>query len=281
MTGILGGLGAAVMWATATLCTSRASRMIAPVAVLAWVMLVGAGAMAPFAVAAGVPPGLDAPTVGWLALMGTANLSGLLLVYSALRIGKVGIVAPIASAEGAVAAVIAVLAGEPVAAGAGAMLALIAVGVVLASLARGDGATDRRDGVAVLLATGAAVVFGIGLYVAGRLSADLPVAWVLLPPRVLGVLALAVPLAVSRRLGLPQRVARLVVAAGLAEIVGFCSYVVGARHGIAVAAVLASQFAALAAVFAYFMFRERLARVQLVGVVAIVVGVAVLTGLQA
>ena len=55
----------------------------------------------------------------------------------------------------------------------------------------------------------------------------------------------------------------------------------GARHNIAVAAVLSSQFAALAAVAAYFLFRERLSRVQLVGVVTIVAGVAVLTALQA
>ena len=31
---------------------------------------------------------------------------------------------------------------------------------------------------------------------------------------------------------------------GLAEVAGFASYAVGARHGIAIAAVLASQFAA-------------------------------------
>ena len=49
----------------------------------------------------------------------------------------------------------------------------------------------------------------------------------------------------------------------------------------AVAAVLASQFAAIAAVAAYFLFRERLTRVQLVGVGMIVCGVAVVTALQA
>ena len=55
----------------------------------------------------------------------------------------------------------------------------------------------------------------------------------------------------------------------------------GQRDSVAVAAVLASQFAAIAAVAAYVLFRERLGRLQLVGVVTIVVGVAVLTWLQA
>jgi drug/metabolite transporter (DMT)-like permease len=45
--------------------------------------------------------------------------------------------------------------------------------------------------------------------------------------------------------------------------------------------VLASQFAAVAAVGAYVLFHERLSRVQLAGVVAILAGVAALTALQA
>ena len=46
-------------------------------------------------------------------------------------------------------------------------------------------------------------------------------------------------------------------------------------------AVLASQFGAVAAVAAYFLFGERLARVQLAGVALIVVGVGVLSALEA
>ena len=45
-------------------------------------------------------------------------------------------------------------------------------------------------------------------------------------------------------------------------------------------AVLASQFAAISTVFAYLVFRERLLRVQVVGVATIVAGVAALTVLQ-
>jgi multidrug transporter EmrE-like cation transporter len=59
------------------------------------------------------------------------------------------------------------------------------------------------------------------------------------------------------------------------------SSTLGARHGIAVAAVLASQFAAIAAVVAYMLFGERVARVQVAGVAAIGAGVAVLSALPA
>ena len=64
-------------------------------------------------------------------------------------------------------------------------------------------------------------------------------------------------------------------------MIGFVSFVLGARHGIAIAAVLGSQFAALAAIAAFLFFGERLRRVQIVGVCAIAIGVAVLTILRA
>ena len=54
-----------------------------------------------------------------------------------------------------------------------------------------------------------------------------------------------------------------------------------ARHGIAVAAVLSSQFAALSGIAAYFLFRERLSRIQLAGVLTVIAGVAVLSALRA
>ena len=56
---------------------------------------------------------------------------------------------------------------------------------------------------------------------------------------------------------------------------------IAAQDGIATAAVLSSQFAAIAAVVAFFLFGERLTRVQVVGVVVIAIGVATLSVLRA
>jgi len=235
----------------------------------------------PFAAASGVPSQLDVRLLAWLVVIGVSNVGGLLLVYSGLRIGKVGIVAAITSAEGAVAATIAVLTGERLAVGAAMTLALIALGVILASFSREEDAAKRRhDGVAVLLSCGAALLFGVGLYAAGRVSTELPLSWVLLPPRVVGVVVVALPLLLVGKLRFSREAAPYVIAAGIAEIIGLGSYTVGARHGIAISAVLGSQFAALSAIVAFFLFRERLARVQLVGVTAIIVGVAALTVLR-
>src|SRR5690242_14994875 len=96
-------------------------------------MLVGLVIVLPLVAVGGIPDGLDAGSGGWLALAGVGNVTGLLLPYRALGIGKVSIVAPITSTEGAIAAVISIAAGEHVAGASGAMLGLIAAGILLAS----------------------------------------------------------------------------------------------------------------------------------------------------
>ncbi len=281
MLAILGGLGAALCWATTTLVASRASRLIDSWSLLASVMTVGLLVAAPAAAIAGAPENLDDGAVGWLVLSGAGNVVGLLCAYSALRIGKVGVVGPIASTEGAVAALISVAAGERLAPGAGVALAAITVGVALATRSTADrGDTRRSDSRAALLAAGAALSFGLSLYATGRVGRELGIAWAVLPPRVVGVAAIAIPLAVMGRWRLPRAALPLVVVCGLCEVLGFASFALGARHGLAVSAVLASQFAAIAAVVAYFAFNERLARVQVIGVTTIVVGVSVLSALN-
>ncbi|HEY6032047.1 MAG TPA: EamA family transporter, partial [Gaiellaceae bacterium] len=105
---------------------------------------------------------------------------------------------------------------------------------------------------------------------------DLGIAWAALPPRVVGVVAIALPLALTRRWRMRRAALPYVVAGGLAEVAGFVSYAFGARHSLAISAVLGSQFAAIAAVVAYVLFRERPARIQLLGVVTILLGVTVL-----
>ena len=54
MLAVLGGLGAAAAWSISTLCSSRSSRMMEPMAVVALVMVVGLVITAPIAAAHGV-----------------------------------------------------------------------------------------------------------------------------------------------------------------------------------------------------------------------------------
>jgi drug/metabolite transporter (DMT)-like permease len=277
---VLGGGGAALVFGVATLCSARSSRVIGAASALGWVALTGLIIGLPFALVTGVPEHVDATTVAWLAVSGAGNVLGLLLAYRALRAGQVGMVAPIVSTEGAVAALVAVAAGESLSARSGAALAVIAIGVALAGIRRSPAATQRlRAG--VIPAAAAALSFGVSLYATGRAGSVLPIAWAVLPPRIVGTAVVTLPLAVAGRLRLTRSVLPLVIISGACEVAGFALFALGARHGIAVAAVLASLFGAVAALLARVVFRERLARVQLAGIATIVAGVATLSLLNA
>ena len=71
--------------------------------------------------------------------------------------------------------------------------------------------------------------------------------------------------------------APLVVGMGFTEVLGFVCFAIGAQYQVAVTSVLASQFAPIAAVAAYLLFKERLGRLQIAGVVVLVLGVTSLT----
>jgi drug/metabolite transporter (DMT)-like permease len=278
MTAILGGFGAALCWTVAMLCSSRASRDLDAFPTLAWVMAVGFVIVVPFVVVAeSRPSGVEAT---WLFVAGAGNIVGLLFEYTAVRSGKVGVVAAIASTEGAVAALLSAFAGEPISVGVAATLALIATGIVLASLEQTDDDMNRRSTKAIVLAFGAALSFGVSLYSVGHVSGDVAFAWLLIPARLVGVVVITLPLAIRGTLRIARRATPLVVGAGVAEVIGVASFAWGAQDSIGITSVLGSQFAAISAVGAYFFFGEHLRRIQVVGVAAIVVGVGLLAVLR-
>lgn len=323
MTAILAGLGAAALWATATLCSSRSSRMLGSRVVLAWIMIVGVAVGLPVAIASPPPTTVAPSTFALLLLAGSCYVVGLQLTYAALRVGKVSIVAPIVSTEGAVAAVVSVVLGDPIGVIAGITLVAIAAGIVLSSVERarpevpaGDfdvlaDAIDepvRASGPAAptatvpaptgraaiaaadppgsarrtaALAIVAALVFGVGLVAAGRSAVLVPVSWVALSARLIGIVGVVIPLLIQGRLRVTRAALPLVVIAGIGEVVGSMLSAWGSRESIAITAVMGSQFAAFAAVAAFVLFGERLARVQLVGVVLIAAGVTVLAAVSA
>jgi drug/metabolite transporter (DMT)-like permease len=235
----------------------------------------------PFLAAAGWPRGLGRRELVWLAISGAGNIGGLLATYTALRIGKASIVSPITSTEGAIAALAAVAEGEHLGAATAVLLAVIVAAVIVAS--RGEdrtvpGAHPLR---ASMFAGGAALMFGASLFATGRVSQSLPLAWALLPPRVLGMAALTLPLLARRQLAVVGPAMPYVVLSGLCEVAGFASYTLGARHGIAVAAVLASQFAAFVVIGSFFVFHERLRVHQIAAIVTVAICVAALTAVRA
>jgi len=273
---IVFGLGTAIFFASSSLMSSRAVKVIGSASSVAWVMLIGLALTLPFTFAAGIPDEV-APNTGWLLTAGAGNVAGILVAGLAFRVGKVGVIAPILATEGAIAAVIAAVLGESVAPIVAFILLVIVGGIVLSATAPDPEPLEHeRPLAAVALATGAALLFGVSLYAAGRLSGELPIAWVLLPARLVGTLALFVPLLLLRRLRITRGTLPLVVAMGFTEVLGFVCYAIGAQYQVGVTSVLASQFAPIAAVMAYVLFKERLGRLQIVGVVILVLAVTAL-----
>jgi drug/metabolite transporter (DMT)-like permease len=247
-----------------------------------------------------------------LIVAGIANSAGLLFVYTALQRGKVAVVGPIVSTEGAIGATLAILNGDPVTAVGMAVLALIVVGVVLAAIERqvpvapapdvasnavayGDGIVLARERPATAdfgrptpvsapltaaIALGGAILFGINLYATSRIATELPIAWAILPARVAGVIGVTIPLIAMRRIRLTRPAVPFLLLVGTAEVVGTATFAIGARESAAVTSVIASQFAAIAAIFAFLVFGERLTKLQTAGVITIAIGVAALSIIQ-
>jgi drug/metabolite transporter (DMT)-like permease len=275
---ILGGLGAAISWGLSTVVASRSTRMIGSQQALAYVMLLGLGALAVLAPASGFPQHATDRAWAWAVLGGIGSAAGLSMMYRALRLGKVGVVAPVASTEGALAAVFAIALGETLTAGVAACLVVIACGVVVVTL-RGHAADVHLR--PSLYALSAACLFGVNLVASARAGDALGALWTILVARIVGVAVIALPLLLRRRLRLPGAAWWMVCFSAVAELIGYVSYVTGAHHGVAIPAVLGSQFAAVATITSFAILGERVGPRQIAGAGVIVTGVSVLALLRA
>jgi drug/metabolite transporter (DMT)-like permease len=89
------------------------------------------------------------------------------------------------------------------------------------------------------------------------------------------------PLAASGRLRSPRGVIVPTIISGIGEVAAFGAYIAASdRIGVAVPAVLASQFALIAATVGWVVLGERLGTRQLAGAGAILAGVTALTIIQ-
>ena len=105
--------------------------------------------------------------------------------------------------------------------------------------------------------------------------------WTILVARIVGVSVIALPLLLRRRLQLPGAAWWMVLFSAVAEVTGYISYVTGAHHGVAIPAVLGSQFAAVATIASFAIFGERIGPRQIAGAAVIVAGVSALAVLRA
>jgi drug/metabolite transporter (DMT)-like permease len=268
----------ALSWGVAAVAGGLLARRIGALPALGWVMVLSLIAALPLALASGPPGDLDGTTLIGVVIVTAGGLGGLGLIYAALRLGSVSVVAPVSATYGGVAALLAVVAGETIGAVATLALGVAVVGAVLA--ARGETVTPglvlANQSRAVLLAAGTALLWGMQLFVGGRLGEEVGASWLVLAMRVTGVVCIAVPLLLRGRLPLRRDVLLLGLVAGVGEVGGFTLYLLAAADGVAVASVISSQYAAIAALIGITVLRERLRRLQLIGVGLILAAVTML-----
>ena len=279
MIGVIGGTIAAVLWGTSGFVAARSARAIGSLVALAWVYIVGLAVALPVALSTGAPE-VDGAGAAWAIVTAAAAVASLFLMYAALERGPVVLVMPLTAAQGGLAALLAVGTGEQLhwLAAAG----LVAVGLGLAAVIRAPADAAPRPAAAIVLALLSAATAAAALFGSAEAGGAIGTPWLLVVLRATGVVALALPLAASGRLHAPGRAGPLVVYSGLADTGAFAAYIIAAsRDGVVVPAVLATQYATIAAVLGILALGERPTRPQLAGVGAILIGVAVVTAVQA
>jgi drug/metabolite transporter (DMT)-like permease len=278
--GIVGGLLTALFRGGAGTCSARLTRALGPLRALALGNLIAIVTVTAAALAWQGPP--HGTAGDWLRALayGLGTVVALAAIFRAYSVAKVGLVSATVSSNGAIAALVSVaFLGEHLPAPAVAAILLTAAGVAAAALREDTtgtgpaGGSDRRGtGYALLGACGFATAV-----IAGSGVDELHPIWVVAAGRAVGLVLVTLPVAV--RLGLPRPDRALLpyaIGSPVLDAAGFASLLVAGQHGVAVPAVLATLSAVVLAIGGVVVFRERLSRLQWLGVATTLVGVAAL-----
>jgi drug/metabolite transporter (DMT)-like permease len=272
------------LWGLSDFLGGAAARRLPVSSVLGLSQLTALVLLLPIAVATGA---FDAPRSYLVpaAVSGAVGVTALGMFFRALSIGTMGVVAPVAALGVAVPVVVGLARGESPSLWQLAGIVVAVIGVVLASGPElsGQGAGGRT---AMLLAGGAAVGFGLVLLLVAQASEgdSGSVVMTLLTMRLTSVTLLTLLLlAVVRQRGWDLHVGRsdavLIVSIGAFDVAANGLYAFASRSSlVSVASVLASLYPVVTALLAYRVLGERMRRIQAVGVVTSLVGVALLAG---
>jgi drug/metabolite transporter (DMT)-like permease len=273
---VLALLGA-VVYGIADFAGGLASRRTPALAVVFCGQLAGVVVLGVLLVA--VPGRFDAASLGWGAAAGLSGGVGLLLFYRSLATGAMTVVAPLAAVMSAIVPVVGgVVLGErpSVLALAGVVLAVSAV--VLVSAEHGGLPTVRSlRGPAVAGGLLAGAGFGLLFVLLSRAAPDSGF-WPLVGARVASLILLGFVALVSRRSLRPRGApAGLVVASGAGDMAANLLFVLASRIGLlSIVGVLLALYPAATVLLAMVVLRERLHRVQVVGLALATAGVVLI-----
>jgi drug/metabolite transporter (DMT)-like permease len=278
---VLGTL-AAVAWGLADVLVTYLSRRGGFFRTLLFTQIFGVALLLVVALVVGDLPGPSAWQLIVLAALAPVAVAAYGGFYKALELGPIAIVSPIASANGAVVVVLAVLLlGESLSA-VQALGCLLVLGfIVLAALEPRTEVAQEGNGTGVRLALIASAAFGGYLFVLATISEDL--GWLVpiliarsMTVTVLGAVAVTRP---PPSAGSFRRVGVLgCAAAGTLDAAGYLVFNRGAEIGeVAITSAAAASYPVIPIVVGLLALRERVAWHQLVGVGGVLFGMVVLS----
>jgi uncharacterized membrane protein len=216
--------------------------------------------------------------LAWGGIAGLAGGGGVAMLYRALAIGPMSIVAPLTAVCAALIPVaVGVALGERLT-----PLTMVAIALALAAIVlvgqepgRGNGTAVRWEGVRIALASG--VLIGIFLATLARASPASGL-WPLIPARITSVaLFAAIALATGRSIRIPVPVLKTAVGAGALDMLANALYLAAVQRGpLSLMATLASLYPASTILLARIFLGERLSASQVGGIACAVVATVLL-----
>ena len=228
----------------------------------------------------------------WGAAAGITGGIGVALLYRALAMGSMAIIAPITAVCAVIVPVAAAIAfGERPGTGAVAGIALAILAIVLVSQQsppaspqkktvapwrRGGGIADTR-GAGTALASGVAI--GLFFLTLAQANADAGM-WPLVTARAVSSVLFAILALVARRsIRMPQPVATIAVAGGVIDMLANVLYLLATRHGpLSMVVTLSSLYPASTVLLARVVLGERINSVQTAGIVCALAAVMLIVG---
>jgi drug/metabolite transporter (DMT)-like permease len=283
VTGLLAALASAAFYGAADFLGGLASRRAHTIIVVAVAQLSGfiaLGLVLPF-----LPP--STPTNHdwiWGAAAGVTGGIGVALLYRALAMGSMAIVAPItAVCAVTVPVVVSIALGERPGIGAISGIVLAIIAIVLVSRQRvpdednGAGRSVRMR--AAGTAFGSGVAIGLFFLALAQTKADAGM-WPLVAARGLSsAMFVTLALAAQRSLRMPARVAATVIVCGVLDVLANVLYLIASRYGpLSVVVTLSSLYPASTVLLARFVLGERLSGSQAFGVACALAAVMLIVG---
>ncbi len=240
------------------------------------------GAVLPLLPAASVS-GAD---IAWGAAAGLTGGGGVALLYRALAIGPMSVVAPLTAVCAAAIPVAAGLAfGERLTVVTASGIALAGVAIVLVGqepprpAADGGGRPARAAGRGVPMALAAGSAVGLFFVCLERTSAESGL-WPLVPARFVSIaLFTALALGTGRPVLVPAAVAGVAVGGGVLDMLANALYLIAVQQGqLSIVATLASLYPASTVILARVTLHERWSRLQAAGIAAAVAATLLIVG---